>query len=129
LIAGRDSIKDLRILITEDEPSHRKIFFMMLDRLGYKSDVASNGYEAIQAVSQCKYDLVFMDIKMPKMDGFQTAREIRKLGQRELKIIAVTAYVFPGVKEMCLDAGMDDCITKPVRIEDLKNALRNITQT
>jgi CheY-like chemotaxis protein len=98
----------------------------MLARLDYKADVVSDGHQAIQAVSQCKYDLVLMDIKMPKMDGFETAREIRKLGQRELKIIGVTAYVFPGVKEMCLDAGMDDCITKPVRIEDLKNALKDI---
>jgi CheY-like chemotaxis protein len=123
-----DSIKGLRFLLVEDDSEHQKIFLLMLGRLGYKSDVVSNGHEAIQAVSKCKYDLILMDIRMPKTDGFETTREIRKLGQKGLKIIAITAYVFPGIREMCLDAGMNDCITKPVRIEDLRNALKDITQ-
>jgi CheY-like chemotaxis protein len=128
IIAGGVSINSLRILLAEDDGSHQKLFLLMLARLDHKSDVVSNGYEAIRAVSQCKYDLVFMDVVMPQMDGLQATREIRKLDQKGLKIVAIAACVFPGVMEMCLDAGIDDCIATPVRIEDLKNALRNITE-
>jgi CheY-like chemotaxis protein len=125
---GRDRIRSMRILVAEDNITHQKIISLMLARLGFKSDVVSNGREAIQAVEHGQYDLILMDIVMPEMDGLQATREIRKLGQKGLKIIAITAYVFPGIREMCLDAGMDGCITKPVRIEDLKNALRIITE-
>jgi CheY-like chemotaxis protein len=100
----------------------------MLARLGYKSDVVLNGYDAIQAVSQCNYYLILMDIVMPKIDGLEATRQIRKLGQKELKIIAITAYVFPGIKEMCLEAGMNDCITKPIRLIDMECALKNINR-
>jgi CheY-like chemotaxis protein len=98
----------------------------MLARLRYKSDAVSDGYKAIQAVKEGRYDLVLMDIVMPRIDGFETTREIRKLGQKGLKIIAITAYVFPGIREMCLEAGMDDCITKPLRLKDLELALKDI---
>jgi CheY-like chemotaxis protein len=125
-VTEKDSISSMRILLVEDEASHRKIILLMLARLGYESDAVSNGHEAIQAVKHSQYDLVLMDIVMPKIDGLQTTREIRKLGQKGLKILAITAYVFPGIREMCLDAGMDDYIAKPVRIKDLEHALKNI---
>jgi CheY-like chemotaxis protein len=122
-----DSISSIRILVAEDDVSHQKIISLMLARLGYKSDVVSNGYEAIQAVERSQYDLVLMDIVMPKMDGLEATREIRKLSQNGLKIIAITAYVFPGIRDMCIQAGMDECITKPVRIKDLECALKDIS--
>jgi two-component system sensor histidine kinase/response regulator len=116
----------MRILIVEDDSSHQKIISLMLAHLGYRSDAVMNGQDAVQAVENRKYDLILMDIVMPKMDGLEATREIRRLGQERLRIIAVTAYVFPGIRKMCLDAGMDDCITKPLRIKDLENVLKSI---
>jgi CheY-like chemotaxis protein len=123
-----DSIDDLRVLLVEDNASNRKVEKAMLERLGYKADAVSSGYEAIRALGHNHYDLVIMDIVMPSMDGMQTAREIRKLCLKGLKIIAVTAYVVNGIREMCLEAGMDDFITKPVRLKDLERALKNINR-
>ena len=116
----------MRILVVEDNESHRKLTKLMLDRLGYQSDAVSDGYQAIQAVKHNQYGLVLMDIVMPGIDGLQAAREIRKLGKRGMKIISITAYVYSGFRDMCLEAGMDDCITKPVCIRDLENALKRI---
>jgi CheY-like chemotaxis protein len=114
----------VRILVVEDDASHQKIILLMLARLGYNSDLVSNGKEAIEAVAQRPYDLVLMDIVMPKMDGLKATEEIRKLGHKGLKIIAITANVFPDIRKICLEGGMDDCITKPVRLTDLKCALK-----
>lgn len=125
---ARDSASNMLILLAEDDESHRKVTMLMLARLGYESDAVSNGREAILAVENNQYDLVLMDIVMPEMDGLKATREIRKLGQKGLKIVAITAYVFPGIREMCLEAGMDDCITKPVRIKDLELALTAISK-
>ncbi len=122
-----DSIRKMRILVADDNESNRKVTMLMLARLGYENDAVSSGREAIQAVSRCHYDLVLMDVVMPEMDGLETAREIRRLGQNGMKIIGITAYVVPGIEEMCLDAGMDDCIMKPMRIKDLELALKRIS--
>ena len=120
----RDISSKMRVLVVEDEESHRKLTMLMLAHLGYKSDAVSNGRQAIQAVEHNQYALVLMDIVMPKIDGLEATREIRKLGQNWLKIIGITAYVVLDIREMCLDAGMDDCITKPVRIGDLAEVLK-----
>ncbi len=112
-----------RILLAEDDATNQRVAMLMLKRLGYSANVVSNGREAIQAIKRHKYDLVLMNIVMPEMDGLEATREIRKLGYNKIKIIAITAYVFPGAKEMCLEAGMNDYIPKPVRINDLANAL------
>ncbi len=122
---ARDS--NLHILLAEDEELHRKVIMLMLSRLGYKSDVVSNGYDAIRAIKHDHYDLTLMDLAMPKIDGLQATREIRKMGQNRLKIIGVTAYVFPGIREICLKAGMDDCITKPIKIGELADVLKKYT--
>lgn len=113
----------MRILIVEDDASNRKVVMLMLDRLGYEYDAVSNGREAIQAAEHNYYDLVLMDIIMPEIDGLEATQKIRKLNQTGLKIIAITAYIFPGIEKVCLDAGMDDCIHKPVTIEDLAEVL------
>jgi len=125
---AKDSVNNMRILLADDNESNRKVTMLMLARLGYEYDAVSNGHEAIQAVSHSHYDIVLMDIVMPGMDGLEVAREMRKLGLNRLKIIGITAYVVPGIREMCLEAGMDDCITKPMRIKDLKLALENISR-
>lgn len=114
----------MRILVAEDNESHWKLTKLILTRLGYNSDIATNGLEAVEAVKQCHYDLVLMDIVMPGIDGLQAAREIRKLRKNRVKIIGITAYVVPGIREMCLDAGMDECISKPVRIKDMAEVLK-----
>ncbi|MGA9097931.1 MAG: response regulator [Methanotrichaceae archaeon] len=121
---AKDSINNMRILLADDNESNRKVAMLMLSRLGYEYDAVSNGREAIKAVSHNHYDIVLMDIVMPEMDGLEAALEMRKLGLNGLKIIGITAYVVPGIREMCLEAGMDDCITKPMRIKDLEIALK-----
>lgn len=119
-----DGICNKRILIVDDNDSNRKVAMLMLARLGYKYDAVSSGIEAIQAVGLGQYDLVLMDIVMPGMDGMEAAREMRKINQNGLKIIGLTAYVVPGIEEKCLEAGMNDCIAKPVRIMELAEILK-----
>ena len=114
----------MRILVTEDNEVHRKIIKLMLNRLGYESDIVPSGREAIEAVKRSHYDLVLMDIVMPEMDGLEAARKIRKLGQNELKIIAITAYVVPEIRAICIEAGMDDYIAKPMKTADLAKTLK-----
>ena len=97
----------------------------MINRLGCTADVAANGIEALQALERQPYDLVLMDVRMPEMDGLEATRIIRQLWpDNGPKIIAVTAYALGGDREKCLDAGMDDYISKPVRIEELAEVLR-----
>ncbi len=118
------SFKQPRILLAEDDATNQRVAMLMLKRLGYAASAVSNGREAIQAVKRQKYDIVLMNIVMPEIDGLEAAREIRRLGYTGLKIIAITAYVFPGAREMCIAAGMDDYIPKPVKIGDLAIALK-----
>ncbi len=119
------SVSPSRILLAEDNELNRKVTLLMLERLGYKVDVASNGIEVLEALGHHLYDLVLMNIGMPKMDGIETAREIRRRGKNSLKIIAITAYVLPGIRGKCLEAGMDDYIGKPVKMNDLAKLLSN----
>ncbi len=112
-----------RILLAEDNELNRKVTLLMLERLGYKVDVASNGIEVLEALRRHLYDLVLMNIGMPKMDGIETSREIRRRWKNSLKIIAITAYVLPGIRGKCLEAGMDDYIGKPVNITELARVL------
>jgi PAS domain S-box-containing protein len=114
----------LRILLAEDNASSQKVVLKMLEKLGYRADVAANGVEALEAVKRQPYDLVLMDVKMPEMDGLEAARAIRSMsGILQPKIIAITAYALAGDREKCLEAGMDGYIPKPVQIEDIKAAL------
>ena len=117
------SVSPLRILLAEDDELNRKVTLLMLKRLGYKADAASNGVEVLEALGRQLYDLVLMNIGMPKMDGIETTREIRRRWKNGLKIIAITAYVLPGIRTKCLDAGMDDYIGKPIKMEELAKVL------
>lgn len=122
-INSKLSTDPLHILLAEDNELNRKATLLMLEHLGYKVDVASNGIEVLEALRHRLYDLVLMNIGMPKMDGIETTREIRRRWKKGLKIIAITAYVLPGLKGKCLEAGMDDYIGKPVQFEELAELL------
>ncbi|MDI1320497.1 MAG: response regulator, partial [bacterium] len=112
----------LGILLVEDNPVNQKVALRDLDRMGYRADTAANGLEGVQAVRDHDYKLVFMDMQMPEMDGLQATREIRaKIAkERQPVIIALTANAMQGDRERCLAAGMDDYITKPVKIDDIQ---------
>ncbi len=114
-----------RILVAEDNIVNQKVALGMLRKLGYEADVASNGKETVAAVSRRNYDLVFMDIQMPEMDGFQATAMIRaqQSNERHLPIVAMTANAMTGDSEKCLDAGMDDYLAKPVKIDALRKTL------
>lgn len=115
----------LRILVAEDHPVNQKIALLMLQRLGYRADVVGNGLEALTALRLQPYDVVFMDVQMPEMDGLTATRQICQqwAAATRPRIIAMTANAMQGDRETCLDAGMDDYISKPVRLENLANAI------
>jgi CheY-like chemotaxis protein len=116
--------KDLVILLAEDNPVNQKVALSMLKRLDYKAEVANNGLGVLSSLERKDYDVILMDIQMPDMDGLEATRSIRE--QRVKKqpyIIAMTAYALDGDREEFLKAGMDDYLSKPIRIEELKMAL------
>ncbi len=121
----------LRILLAEDNTVNQQIATLVLESLGYRADVASNGLEAVEAVERLPYDLVLMDVQMPEMDGLEATRQIRarptppERGNRPIRIVAMTANAMQGDREACLAAGMDDYLAKPIRPEELAAALES----
>ncbi|HIK09649.1 MAG TPA: response regulator [Oscillatoriaceae cyanobacterium M33_DOE_052] len=124
----------LRILLAEDHPVNQKVALQMLQRLGYRAEVAANGLEVLDALGRAPYDVVLMDVQMPEMDGLETARRIRSgetgirgqdgyPGRSPVRIIAMTANAMQGDREACLEAGMDDYISKPIRMPELRATL------
>lgn len=120
----------LRILLAEDNIVNQKIALHILQGLGYQVDVASNGLEVLAALYRQNYDVVLMDLQMPKMDGLTATRQIVQEFAKDVrpKIIAMTANAMPEDKEECLKAGMNDYISKPIQVEDLTQALLGIQQ-
>jgi CheY-like chemotaxis protein/HPt (histidine-containing phosphotransfer) domain-containing protein len=118
-----------RLLVAEDNTINQKLIVAMLSKLGYRADMVANGIEAVDAVFTIGYGTVLMDCEMPEMDGFQAAAEIRKResGAPRTAIIAVTAGAMAGDRERCLAAGMDDYITKPIKLDELAAVLRRWT--
>jgi PAS domain S-box-containing protein len=116
--------RSLRVLLADDNVINQQVLRLLLERLGHTPDVVSNGAEALDAVSHRPYDVVFMDIQMPELDGESATRRIRALeGIAQPAIIALTASALQGDRERYLAAGMNDYLSKPVQIEDLRAAL------
>jgi len=128
LDAGMAGRHPLRILLAEDNAVNQKLALRILQQMGYRADVASNGLEAVESVGRQPYDVVLMDVQMPEMDGLEAARRICAQWQaaRRPRIIAMTANAMQGDREQCLEAGMDDYITKPIRVEHLVEALQQV---
>ena len=115
----------LRILLAEDNVVNQKLALKLLQQMGYRADIASNGVEAIESVERQTYDVVLMDVQMPEMDGLESSRRITSAmppGHRP-RIVAMTANAMQGDREACLAAGMDDYIAKPIRVDQLVEAL------
>jgi len=114
----------LRILVAEDNVVNQKLALRLLQQMGYRADLASNGIEAIESVERQTYDVILMDVQMPEMDGLEAARRINaRWNSDRPRIVAMTANAMQGDREMCIAAGMDDYLTKPIRVERLVEAL------
>ncbi|HYP16591.1 MAG TPA: response regulator, partial [Opitutus sp.] len=131
-VAQRQSV---RILLAEDNLVNQKVALGTLKKIGYSADVANNGLEVLDALKRTPYQVILLDCQMPEMDGFETARHIRKVEAgpagscpwpAPIKIVALTAIAMQGDREKCLASGMDDYITKPVRPSEMQAALQRV---
>jgi CheY-like chemotaxis protein len=123
-----EELKDLKILLAEDNWINQRIATLTFRQLGVSIDIASNGQEALEKYRENNYDLIMMDLQMPVMDGLESARKIRSFEEESesghrVYIVALTANVNPEIKEECTTAGMDDFIEKPFQESDLRNLL------
>jgi CheY-like chemotaxis protein len=124
--------KNVRILLAEDNVVNQRLGLKQLKKLGYHADGVANGFEVLEAVFQIRYDIILMDCQMPEMDGYEVTRRLRdkeKDAERPLGyspyIIALTANVLHGDRERCLEAGMNDYLTKPLHLSDLEGVLQH----
>jgi len=118
----------LRILLAEDNIVNQKLALRLLSRMGYQADLANNGLEVLEALEGKPYDVILMDVQMPEMDGLKATEEICKnwTEKKRPKIIAMTAFALEGDRQKCLDAGMDDYLSKPIRSDDLVRILTKV---
>ena len=115
--------KGIKILLAEDNPVNQKVAIRQLQKIGYQADCAANGLEVLDALRRQHYDIILMDCQMPEMDGYEASRKLRAAGST-VWIVAMTANAMQGDRESCLEAGMDDYITKPVRLNEMESALK-----
>ncbi len=121
--------ESMHLLVAEDTPFNQKFLRRLLDRWGFKADIVENGYEVLEALGKKNYDLLLMDIQMPEMDGLETAGAVRKKEENtggHIPIIAMTAHTMKGDRELCLEAGMDDYVSKPISSETLYKAIKSL---
>ncbi|MNN07028.1 Sensory/regulatory protein RpfC [compost metagenome] len=121
----QESLETLSILIAEDNEVNQMVLTRMLEKMGFKPNLVENGNEVIDTLKHTNYDIIFMDIQMPEMNGLDATREIRKVfpSERWPYITAVTANALRGDEEVCLEAGMDDYISKPIKMDDLAKVI------
>ncbi len=116
--------KTIKILLAEDNLVNQLLIRKVIEKAGYSLDLATNGLQALEKLTQSTYDLVLMDVQMPELNGLETTREIIKTYKEERpKIIAITAGSFGDDEKQCLDAGMDDTLEKPFKIEQLQEKM------
>jgi CheY-like chemotaxis protein len=114
----------LKILLADDNMTNQKLAVRILNKLGYEPEIATNGVEVLEKVSQQTYEVILMDVQMPEMDGLEATRRLRlSYPGSGLVIIAMTANAMQGDKEECLSAGMNDYLSKPLKLEALVNLL------
>lgn len=113
----------LKILLAEDNFVNQKVALKMLDKLGYQADVVSNGRLVLEAVQQQMYDVILMDVQMPELDGIEATKQIVQLVEKRPYIIALTANAMTNDRLTCLAAGMDDYVSKPIKLEALIDVL------
>jgi CheY-like chemotaxis protein len=122
--------RSLRVLVAEDNAVNQILIQAILDKLGHRSDVVGNGLEVLAQLRQATYDVVLMDVQMPDMDGLAATAEIRRQeaaeGRPRLPVVAMTAHAMAEDRKACLDAGMDDHLSKPVDVEQLAIAIRRV---
>ena len=123
--------KNIKILIAEDNIINQKLALKLMEKFGFKADAVANGEEAIRSLSMIPYDLVLMDVQMPEMDGFQATKKIRDPSSivinHNIPVIAMTAHAMSGDRKLCLDAGMDNYVAKPINPEELLRTINNYT--
>ena len=119
----------LAILLVEDNELHRELITRMLDHVGYSADVVTNGSEALEAVEKKDYELILMDLAMPKIDGFETTKTIRtQRSEPDPYIIAITALNLDTPRETCQEAGINDVLQKPILLADFRAAISRYYQ-
>lgn len=124
MFAKEESCNSIRILLAEDNLCSQELMVRMLKHMGLHADVANNGLEVLRNLETQSYDVILMDIQMPEMDGLEATRAIRRRWHdRSIKIIAVTGCNQKDDREMCVQAGMDDYMCKPVKREDIESML------
>jgi CheY-like chemotaxis protein/HPt (histidine-containing phosphotransfer) domain-containing protein len=128
---GQEPARQKTVLVVEDNAVNRQVAVMMLGKLGCHCDIATNGKEAVEALAKKHYQVVFMDCQMPIMDGFEATKLIRQseMGQRQTRIVALTANAMASDREKCLAVGMDDYLSKPVKMTELADALKRSAQS
>jgi CheY-like chemotaxis protein len=125
----QEARRRLRVLVAEDNPINQKLAIKILEKRGHLVSVVSNGQEAIDASKEEYFDLILMDVQMPDLDGFEATGRIRNREEEEgghIPIVAMTAHAMKGDKELCLAAGMDDYVSKPIKVNELFTVIERL---